>query len=327
MGNVYASLRSIASFIPQKCVSNTDFEKTLDTSDEWISKRTGIKTRYFALDSQNTSDLGYEASKLAISRAGLTPDDIELVIVATLSPDYITMPSTACVLSAKLGIQNIPAFDISAACSGFVYLLKVAKAFIESGAYKNILIVGAEKISSVLDFSDRSTCVLFGDGAGAAVISASDDKNKSIIDVHISANGKYGDFLFTPRVQNEQSNANIKQCLQMKGNETFKLAVKTLASDVRDILQANNLNAKDIAYFVPHQANLRILQAVGNMLDFEDNQIVVTVNKFGNTSAASIPMALDELYTQKKLKNGDLLLLDAFGGGMTWGSALLYYNG
>lgn len=327
MGNVYASLRSIASFVPQKCVSNAEFEKTLDTSDEWISKRTGIKTRYFALDSQNTSDLAYEAGKLAISRAGLTPNDIELVIVATLSPDFITMPSTACLLSAKLGIENVPAFDISAACSGFVYLLKVAKSFIESKAHKNVLIVGAEKISSLLDFSDRSTCVLFGDGAGAAVISAEEDKNKSIIDVHISANGKYGDFLFTPRVQNGQDSTKIKQCLQMKGNETFKLAVKTLANDVRKILQNNKLNAKDITYFVPHQANLRILQAVGNMLDFEENQIVVTVNKFGNTSAASIPMALDELHTQKKLKNGDLLLLDAFGGGMTWGSALLYYNG
>ncbi|MDE6885906.1 MAG: ketoacyl-ACP synthase III [Helicobacteraceae bacterium] len=315
---VYASIKSIASYVPKNCVSNTDFEKTLDTSDEWIVRRTGIKTRYFASDNETSSSLGYESAKLAIERANLNIDDIDMLICATLSPDYLTMPSNAVIISHKLGIHNKPAFDISSACSGFIYLLSLAKAYIESKMYKNILIVGAEKASSVLDFSDRGTCVLFGDGAGAAVISQTNDKNKSILDVNISANGKYSELLGTPRTTNK---------LQMKGNEIFKLAIKTLASDVGEILSKNNLSSKDISFFIPHQANLRIINAVGEIIDIEPSKIVLTVQKYGNTSAASIPMAIDEIYNDKRLKNGDLLLLDAFGGGLTWGSSLLYFNG
>lgn len=335
---VFASLVSIASYVPNNCISNTDFEKILDTSDEWISKRTGIKTRYFADHTQNTSDLAYEAGIEAIKRAKLEPCDIDAVIVATLSPDYFTMPSTACLVSNKLGIEDKPAFDISSACSGFIYLLGLAKSLIESHTYQNILIIGAEKISSILDFNDRSTCVLFGDGAGAAVISSTNDRNKAIVDVHLGANGRYADLLATPK--NTQSNQTLQnllkksmqplpqmQCLQMKGNEIFKLAVKTLANDVKNILQHNDFTPKDITYFIPHQANLRIINAVGDMLEFDSKQIIITVQKYGNTSAASIPMAIDEIHKENKLKNGDLLLLDAFGGGLTWGSALVYFNG
>lgn len=336
----YATLKSIASYVPPTCVTNADFEKILDTSDEWIVKRTGIKTRYFALPSQNTSDLAYEAGKKAMQRAGVRAEDIDAVIVATLSPDYLTMPSTACITSYKLGIENKPAFDISSACSGFIYLLSLAKSFVESGTYRRILIIGAEKVSSVLDFSDRSTCVLFGDGAGACVIESTEDKNAAILDVHTSANGRHQDFLCTPRIQSVSQNifsdkleSSKSSCLhdstylQMKGNETFKLAVKTLVNDVNNILTNNALQPQDIAYFIPHQANLRIINAVGEQLSFNEKQLVISVQKYGNTSAASIPMAMNDLYEENKLKYGDLMLLDAFGGGLTWGSALVRFGG
>ncbi|BDB66002.1 3-oxoacyl-[acyl-carrier-protein] synthase 3 [Helicobacter cinaedi] len=336
----YATLKSIASYVPPTCVTNADFEKILDTSDEWIVKRTGIKTRYFALPSQNTSDLAYEAGKKAMQRAGVRAEDIDAVIVATLSPDYLTMPSTACITSYKLGIENKPAFDISSACSGFIYLLSLAKSFVESGTYRRILIIGAEKVSSVLDFSDRSTCVLFGDGAGACVIESTEDKNAAILDVHTSANGKHQDFLCTPRIQSvsqsifsDKLESSKSSCLhdstylQMKGNETFKLAVKTLVNDVNNILTNNALQPQDIAYFIPHQANLRIINAVGEQLSFNEKQLVISVQKYGNTSAASIPMAMNDLYEENKLKYGDLMLLDAFGGGLTWGSALVRFGG
>lgn len=326
---LYASMKSIASYIPPTAINNTDFEKTLDTSDEWITKRTGIKTRYFAQYGQQTSDLAYEAGKIAMERAGVSPKDIDAVIVATLSPDYLNMPSTACVTSFKLGIENKAAFDIAAACSGFIYLLSIAKSFIESGTFKQILIIGVEKLSSVLDFSDRSTCVLFGDGAGACVISATKDKNASILDVHLGANGRYQDFLCVPRTHTYfgQETQFADSYVQMKGNETFKIAVKTLVSDVKDIMEKNNIAPKDIAFFIPHQANLRIINAVGENLHFTEEQIVISVHKYGNTSAASIPMAINDVYEEKKLQYGDLMLLDAFGGGLTWGSALVYFGG
>ncbi|MCE3047692.1 beta-ketoacyl-ACP synthase III [Helicobacter kayseriensis] len=329
---IYASMRSIASYIPKQCITNFDLEKIVDTSNEWITKRTGIKTRYFADKTQATSDLATYAGELAIQRAGLRPSDIDLVIVATLSPDFLGMPSTACIASHNLGIHNKPAFDITTACTGFIYLLSLAKAYIQAGMYENILIIGAEKISSLLDFNDRSTCVLFGDGAGASVISATSDQNEAIVDVHISANGQYSDFLVTPgcgsrNPANQHVIDSNLQFIQMKGNETFKLAVKTLANDVDYILKANSMQPEDIKFFIPHQANLRIISAVGEMLDFHQDQIVVTVDQFGNTSAASIPMAINSVYEAQKLQKGDLLLLDAFGGGLTWGSALLRFGG
>lgn len=325
----YAAMRSIASYVPTRCVPNTEFEKTLDTSDEWITKRTGIKTRYFASDDQSGSDLGVEAAHLALSRANLAPKDIDLVVCATLSPDFLAMPSNACLISAKLGITDVPAFDITAACTGFIYLLSVAKSFVESGAYHNVLIVGAEKISSVLDFSDRGTCVLFGDGAGAAVISRTDNPKEAILDVHISANGAYSDLLMTPqaKIQSTQKGEIQGGKLQMKGNEVFKHAVRTLTADVEHILQRNNLSTDSIDLFIPHQANLRIINAVGEQLGLGSEKIILTVQKYGNTSAASIPMAIDEAYKAKRINKGDLLLLDAFGGGFTWGSALVYFGG
>ncbi len=326
----YAMLKSVAAYVPDRCVDNSAFEGLLDTSDEWIQKRTGIKTRYFATSEQKSSDLGVKAAQTAIERAGLSKEEIDLVLVGTLSPDYLAMPSTACTLSAKLGLENTPSMDILAACSGFIYLLATAKAFVESGMYQNVLIVGAEKCSSVLDFGDRSTCVLFGDGAGACVITRTDNPKESILDVKIASNGAYADYLYTPRTLKPSAfieSCDQSQTLRMKGNEVFKLAIKTLLKDVEDILSANDIAPEQITYFIPHQANLRIIQAVQNQLAFSQEQVVLTVQKYGNTSAASIPMAMNEIYEQGKLKKGDLMLLDAFGGGLTWGSALVYYGG
>jgi 3-oxoacyl-[acyl-carrier-protein] synthase-3 len=304
----------------------------VDTTDEWILKRTGIKERHIAADDEVTSDMGAKAAQLAIERSGLDKEEIDLVLCATVTPDYFNMPSTACIISDKLGIRNVQAFDISAACSGFVYLLSVAKAFIESGMKKNVLIVGAEKFSTLVDYTDRSTCILFGDGAGAALISATTNKEEAFVDIHASADGAYADFLVTPAPGsvNPASQKVIDeglQYVQMKGNETFKLAVKTLTKDVKEILEKNKIDAGDIPHFIPHQANYRIIKAVGDALKMKEEQVVLTVGKYGNTSAASIPMAINDIWESGRLQNGDLMLLDTFGGGLTWASALLPFTG
>lgn len=329
---VYASFRSIGAYVPEKILSNADLEKMVDTSDEWIVKRTGIKERRIAADNEYTSDMGAKAAELAIERAGILKDEIDLILCATVTPDHFNMPSTACIISEKIGIRNVQAFDISAACSGFVYLLSLAKAFIESGMKRNVLVIGAEKFSSIVDYNDRTTCILFGDGAGAAVISATENKEEGFVDVHASADGSYSDFLVTPApgAVHPASVAMIDEKLhfvQMKGNETFKLAVKTLTKDVKDILAHNNINSEDIPHFIPHQANYRIIKAVGDALKMREEQIALTVHKYGNTSAASIPMAINDLYESGRLKTGEMMLLDTFGGGLTWASALLPFMG
>ena len=329
---VYASFRSIGAYVPEKILSNTDLEKMVDTTDEWIVKRTGISERHIAAADEYTSDMGAKAAALAIERSGVSVDEIDLVLCATVTPDYFNMPSTACIISDKLGINNVQAFDISAACSGFVYLLSLAKAFIESGMKKNILVIGAEKFSSIVDYTDRSTCILFGDGAGAAVISATDLKEEAFIDVHASADGSYADFLVTPAPGsiNPVSQKVIDEGLnfvQMKGNETFKLAVKTLTKDVKEILSKNEIDSNDIPHFIPHQANYRIIKAVGDALKMREDQVILTVHKYGNTSAASIPMAINDIWESGRLQNGELMLLDTFGGGLTWASALLPFAG
>jgi len=328
----FASFRSIGAYVPKKILSNFDLEKMIDTTDEWITKRTGIKERRIAADDEYTSDMGAKAAKIAIDRADISIEDIDLVLCATVTPDYFNMPSTACIISDKLGIRNVQALDISAACSGFVYLLSLAKAFIESGMKKNVLIIGAEKFSSIIDWTDRGTCILFGDGAGAAIISATEKEEEAFIDVHASADGAYADFLVTPAPGsvNPMSQKTLDEGLnfvQMKGNETFKLAVKTLTKDVKEILEKNQIKSSNIPHFIPHQANYRIIKAVGDALKMREDQVVVTVHKYGNTSAASIPMAINDLYESGNLKYGELMLLDTFGGGLTWASALLPYAG
>jgi 3-oxoacyl-[acyl-carrier-protein] synthase-3 len=329
---VYAKFHSIGAYVPSKILTNQDLEKMVDTSNEWIVKRTGIKERHIATEDEVTSDMGAKAGAKAIQRAGLEAKDIDLVVCATVTPDYFNMPSTACIISTKLGICNVQAFDISAACSGFVYALSVAKAFVESGMKKHVLIIGAEKFSSIVDYTDRGTCILFGDGAGAAVISATDDKSEAIIDIHASADGSYADFLVTPAPGSVHpfSQKSLDEGLnfvKMKGNETFKLAVKTLTQDVKHILEKNNILSSDIPHFIPHQANYRIIKAVGDALHMKEEQIVLTIHKYGNTSAASIPMAINDIYESKRLQKGELMLLDTFGGGLTWASAIVPFAG
>lgn len=311
-----ASLISIAAYAPPKILTNFDLEKTVETSDEWIVKRTGISQRRIA-QGEDTSELGTKAAQIALERANLTTKDIDAVICATISPDHFCMPSTACKIAKNLGINAITAFDISAACTGFIYLLELAKSLIESGSKKNVLIIGAEKLSKIVDWTDRTTCILFGDGAGAAVVSASEENE--IIDVHTAADGNYANLLITP--------GGEEKFIKMSGNEVFKIAVQTLTKDVVDILEKNQISSDKIDLFIPHQANLRIIEAVKQRLNFTNEQCVVTVGKYGNTSSASIPMAMNDAYEAGRLKKGDLLLLDAFGGGFTWGSALLKFGG
>ncbi len=327
----YAAFRSIGAYAPEKILTNEDLSTMVDTTDEWITKRTGIKERHIAADNETTSDLGVKAAELAIKRSGIAKEDIDMVVCATISPDYFCMPSTATIISNKLGLPPVTAFDISAACTGFVYILSIAKAFIESGMKKNILIIGAEKLSAITDYTDRGTCILFGDGAGAAIISATDNKEEAIVDVHTGADGTYADLLMTPNggtgSPHDSLNTEANACfMQMKGNETFKVAVRTLTKDVKDILAANNIQSSSIKHFVPHQANYRIIKAVGDALKMREDQVVVTVAKYGNTSGASIPMAINDIYENGTLKSGELLLLDAFGGGLTWGSALVPFS-
>lgn len=320
--DILVGIKSVGAYFPKQVLTNKDFENMVDTTDEWITRRTGIKQRYIADKNELTSDLAYNAGKLALERAGLEAKDLDAIIVATLSPDYFAMPSTACVVAKKLGVSDIMAFDISAACTGFIYLLEVARGLILGGK-NNILIIGAEKISSIIDYSDRSTCILFGDGAGAAVVSRVTQNH--IIDIHTSSNGEYEDYLYTKRANYYNEPIGLK--LEMQGNEVFKVAVNTLTSDVEEILKKNHIKPGDIDLFIPHQANLRIIKHVQEKLGFSDKQCALCVDKYGNTSAASIPMAMNDMYEQGRLKNGSLMLLDAFGGGFTWGSALLYFDG
>jgi len=332
MGNkTYAAFRSIGAYAPSNILTNQDLEKMVDTSDEWITKRTGIKERRIANKDESTSDMGVKAALKAIERANINKEDIDLIICATVTPDFFNMPATACMIANKLGIKNVQAFDISAACSGFVYALSIAKAFVESGMKKNVLVIGAEKFSSIVDWSDRTTCILFGDGAGAAIIGATNNKEEGFIDIRASADGSYWDFLITPSPGsvNPASKEAIEEGLiyvKMKGNETFKIAVKTLTKDVKEILKDNNLEAKDIPHFIPHQANYRIIKAVGDALGMSEEQVVLTIQKYGNTSAASIPMAINEIYESGRLKKGELMLLDTFGGGLTWASAIIPFS-
>jgi 3-oxoacyl-[acyl-carrier-protein] synthase-3 len=328
---LYASLKSIGAYVPSKKLTNQNFEKMVDTTDEWILQRTGIKERYIAADDEFTSDLATHAAEQAIERSGLDKSEIDAIICATITPDFFCMPSTACVIADNLGIKYSTAFDISAACSGFVYALSMAKAFVESGMKKNVLIVGAEKLSAITDYNDRGTCILFGDGAGAAIISATKDKSEAIIDVNTGADGTYADLLMTPNggtgSPHDALDAEANACfMQMKGNETFKVAVRTLTKDVVEILESNGIDSSAVKHFVPHQANYRIIKAVGDALKMTKEQVVLTVDKYGNTSGASIPMAINDIYESGDLKKGELLLLDAFGGGLTWGSALVPFS-
>jgi len=297
-------------------------EKVVETTDEWIRERTGIEQRHIAADDQFTSDLAFEAAIKAMEAAGKTKDDIDLIIVATTTPDQI-FPSTSCLLQAKLDIHGCTAFDVQAVCTGFVYGLGVADNFIRAGSAKCALVVGAETCSRILDWSDRTTCVLFGDGAGAVILEASEEPG--ILSTHLHADGSYGHLLSVPfGVSHGVDKLKAGEAyITMKGNEVFKMAVNTLGRIVDETLEANKMSKSDIDWLVPHQANVRIINATAKKLRMSQDHVVMTVAKHGNTSAASVPLALDTAVRDGRIKKGETILLEAFGGGFTWGSALV----
>lgn len=324
MAPIYARIAGSGSYLPDNIVTNADLEKQVDTSDAWIRERTGICQRHIALPGQTTGDLAYEAATRALQAAGVLAAELDLIVLGTTTPDVI-FPSTACLLQHRLGANGCAAFDVNAACSGFVYALSVADKFIRSGTVKTALVVGAETLSRMLDWNDRSTCVLFGDGAGAVVLKA--DSETGILSTHLHADGGYEHLLYNPvgvsRGFLDTENHGVK--VYMTGNEVFKIAVKTLDSVVDETLDANGLERSDLDWLVPHQANLRIITATAKRLRMPMERVIVTVDRHGNTSAASVPLALDVAIRSGRVQRGELLLLEAFGGGFTWGSALLRY--
>ena len=316
---IFSKIIGVGSYLPKKVLTNKDLEKSLDTTDEWITSRTGIKQRHIVSPGQHTSDLAFEAARKAISNSNINTDEIDLIIVATTTPDKI-FPSTACNVQTKLGIKNCPAFDIQAVCSGFIYALSVADKFIKTKSAKNILVIGADSMSKITDYTDRSNAILWGDGAGAVVLSASDQQG--ILSTHIHADGKYEELLHVPKRNVENK---VKQTIEMQGSQVFKIAVNTLDKIVDETLIANQLKKEDIDWLVPHQANIRILEATAKKLQMGMDKVIVTIDRHGNTSAASIPLALDDGIQGGKIKPGHLLLMEAFGGGFTWASALIRY--
>ena len=320
----YARIVGTGGFLPKKIMTNHDLEKMVDTSDQWIRERTGIEQRHIAADDETTVDLAEQASRLAIEAAGIDAADIDLIILATSTPDKI-FPSSACILQARLGIHGSPAFDIQAVCTGFIYALAVAEKFIKDGSAKRALVVGAEVFSRILNWKDRSTCVLFGDGAGAVILEANEEPG--ILSSHIHADGQYENLLWVPHGISDgyEQVKQGKAYVEMRGNEVFKMAVNTLGRIVDETLAANRMMKSDIDWLVPHQANIRIISATAKKLKMPMSQVVVTVNKHGNTSAASVPLALDVAVRDGRIKENELVMLEAFGGGFTWGSVLLRY--
>ena len=317
----YSKIAGTGSYLPKKILSNKDLETMVDTTDEWIFTRTGIRERHLAAEGEFTSDLALEAAKNAIISAGIIASDIDLIIVATTTPDKV-FPSVATMLQRKLGIAGCPAFDMQAVCSGFVYALATADNFIKAGTTKCALVLGAETFSSIVDYTDRSNCILWGDGAGAVILQASEgDSNEKlgVISTHLHADGNYENMLHVPRC------ATGKDTVTMEGNAVFKMAVNTLDQIVDETLAANGMQKSDIDWVVPHQANIRIISATAKKLNLPMDKVVVTVDKHGNTSAASIPLALDVAVRDGRIKRGDVILMEAFGGGFTWGSALIKY--
>ncbi len=320
----YARIAGTGSYLPEKTLTNADLEKMVDTSDEWIRSRTGIEERHVAADGEYTVDLAEKAARKAMQAAGKSKDDIDLIIVGTTTADRV-FPSTACLLQKRLDIHGCAAFDVQAVCTGFVYALGIADKFFRTGSAKCALVIGAETLSRIVDWSDRNTCVLFGDGAGAVVLEASDEPG--ILSTHLHADGEYEDLLNVDYGVSTAADLIIDGTggIQMKGNEVFKMAVNTLGRIVDETLAYNNMKKSDIDWLVPHQANTRIINATAKKLKMSLDHVVVTVDKHGNTSAASVPLALDTAVRDGRIKRGEILMLEAFGGGFTWGSALIRY--
>jgi 3-oxoacyl-[acyl-carrier-protein] synthase-3 len=319
--SIYSRIAGTGSYLPEKILTNKDLEEIVDTSDEWIRERTGIWKRHVVEKHEMCSDLAVAAARNALEAAELAAADIDLIVLATTTPDQI-FPSTACEVQQKLDIHGCPAFDIQAVCTGFVYALSVADKFIRTGGATRALVIGAETFTRILDWQDRATCVLFGDGAGAVVIEAAEEPG--IISTHLHADGAYKDLLQVPRGIGNGS-CDGDPYVEMRGNEVFKMAVTTLGRIVDETLGANGMKKSDIDWLIPHQANTRIIQATARKLDLPMEQVVVTVGEHGNTSAASIPLAFDTAVRDGRIRRGETLLMEAFGGGFTWGSVLLRY--
>ncbi len=320
----YARIAGTGSYLPENILTNAELESMVDTTDEWIFERTGIRERHIAVEGETTCDLAEQAARRAMDAAGVRASDIDLIIVGTTTPDRI-YPSTACMLQARLGIKGCPAFDLQAVCTGFVYALGVGEQFIRTGSAKKALVLGADTHSRLLDWTDRGTCILFGDGAGAVVLEAS--KEPGIYSTHLHADGSYGDLLRVDGGISQGYDQVVagKAFVEMRGSEVFKVAVRTLGRIVDETLAANNMHKEDVDWLIPHQANIRIIQATAKKMGMPMEKVVLTIDRHGNTSAASVPLALDTAVRSGQVKRGDTLLLEAFGSGFTWGSALLRY--
>ena len=324
MKQIYARIAGTGRGLPDRILTNADLEKMVDTTDEWIRSRTGIERRHIVADDETNLDLCERAARNAMEMAGVGPVDIDLVIVGTTSPDQV-FPNMGCLLQRRLGIGGPPAFSIEAACTGFIYALNIAEKFLKTGAAKRALVVGGETLSRMVDWTDRGTCVLFGDGAGAVVLEGSE--KPGIISTHLHADGQYADLLyFASGVSKKPEDFHARRdYIQMKGNEVFKVAVTKLGEIVLEALEANDLKGEDLDWLIPHQANMRIIDATARKLKLPMEKVVVTVQDHGNTSTASVPMALDVAVRDGRVKRGQLLLLEAFGGGFTWGAALVRF--
>lgn len=320
----YSRILATGSYLPERVMTNAELESLVDTSDEWIRERTGIERRHIVAEGESTCDLAERAARAAIESAGIDPAELELIVVGTTTPDKI-YPATACRLQARLGANGCTAFDVQAVCTGFIYALGVADKFIKTGEVKRALVVGADTHSRLLDWSDRQTCILFGDGAGAVLLEAGDEPG--IYSTHLHADGRYEDLLYVEGGVPLGGGviADGSAYTKMRGNEVFKIAVRTLRRIVTEALDANGMQPSDIDWLIPHQANIRIIEATARKLDIPADRVVVTVAEHGNTSAASVPLALDVAVRDGRVKRGDCILLEAFGGGFTWGSALIRY--
>lgn len=316
---LYSRIAGLGSYLPEKVLTNADLEKMVETSDEWIQQRVGIKERHIIAEDEGVADMATQAAMRALEAAGVIAADLDMIVVGNATPDFY-FPSVACYVQKALDIPDIPAFDVGAACAGFVYGVSIADQYIKSGAAKRVLVIGVEALSRIVDWSDRSTCVLFGDGAGAAVLEVSD--KPGIISTHIHADGTYTDLLYG-KSNLPQRDANIR--VEMDGNAVFRIAVKKLHETVDETLEKNNLHKHDIDWLIPHQANMRIIQATAKRLDMTMDRVVLTVAEHGNTSAASVPLAMDYAVKSGQVKRGDLCLLEAFGAGFAWGSVLVRY--
>jgi 3-oxoacyl-[acyl-carrier-protein] synthase III len=317
---LYSRILGTGGYLPERVMTNAELEVMVDTTDAWIRERTGIEKRHLVVEGESCCDLAERAARLALEAAGISAQDLDLIVVATTTPDQF-FPSTACLLQARLDVHGCPAFDIQAVCTGFVYALSVADKFIRTGSARRALVVGSETFSRILDWTDRGTCVLFGDGAGAVVLEASEEPG--IVSTHLHADGAFKDLLQVPGGIGNGDPANNR--VEMKGNEIFRLAVTTLGRIVDETLDANGLSRSDLDWLIPHQANMRIIQATARKLDLPMERVVVTVAEHANTSAASIPLALDQAVRDGRIRRGELLLMEAFGGGLTWGSVLVRY--